>query len=91
MSPRMWFTLVLRYLGASEFVTGLSYFVTAYNVYMGYFTPSTESSAAFLTHGVESVAIGSILVFGAAHISALFVSALPTGVQAPDAGTPTNV
>jgi hypothetical protein len=87
----MWFALVLRFLGASQVVSGLTYFVTAYNVHMGYYNPTTETAAAFLTHGLESVALGAILVFGAAHISALFVSPLPTGAQGPDSGIPANV
>ena len=37
MSPRMWFTLVLRTLGAYQVLTGLSTFVTALNVYLGWY------------------------------------------------------
>ena len=61
MSPRMWFTLVLRYFGVSEVISGLNSFVTAYNVHLGYFSGSA-TTGAFVNHGVEGVAIGLVLL-----------------------------
>lgn len=76
MSPRMWFTLVLRYFGVSQVLAGLNSFITAYNVHHGYFT-GAATTEAFVNHGVEGVAIGAVLLIGAAQISALLVKALP--------------
>lgn len=90
MSPRMWFTLVLRYLGASEIFNGLNNFVTAYNVHAGYYA-SSASTLAFVNHGVASTAVGAVVLLGAAHISALIVSALPSKQAEPNNAEPSNV
>ena len=90
MSPRMWFTLVLRYLGASEIFTGLNNFVTAYNVHEGYYSIGA-SALAYVNHGVASAAVGAIVLLGAANISALLVSALPSKQTEPSNTTPSNV
>lgn len=90
MSPRMWFTLVLRYFGVSEIIAGMNSFVTAYNVHLGYFNGSA-TAGAFVNHGVEGVAIGAVLLLGAAQISALLVKALPVKPGAPERANPQNV
>ena len=90
MSPRMWFTLVLRYFGVSEVIAGMNSFVTAYNVHLGYFNGSA-TAGAFVNHGVEGVAIGAVLLLGAAQISALLVKALPGKPSAPEGADPQNV
>jgi hypothetical protein len=90
MSPRMWFTLVLRYLGASEIFNGLNNFVTAYNVHTGNFA-GAASTMAFVNHGVASTAVGLAVLLGAAQISALVVSALPAKQAEPPATEPSNV
>ncbi|HTV83900.1 MAG TPA: hypothetical protein VME63_00725 [Dyella sp.] len=90
MSPRMWFTLVLRYLGASEIFSGLNYFVTAYNVHTGNYA-SSASALAFVNHGVASAAVGLVVVLGAAQLSALVVSALPAKQAEPAQTEPSNV
>lgn len=90
MSPRMWFTLVLRYFGVSEIIAGMNSFVTAYNVHLGYFNGSA-TAGAFVNHGVEGVAIGAVLLLGAAQISALLVKALPVKPGAPEGADPQNV
>lgn len=90
MSPRMWFTLVLRYLGVSEILSGLDHFVTAFNVHVGLF-PSSTTTLAFINHGVKNAIVGAILLLGAAQISALLVSALPTKLSEPGNGESANV
>ena len=90
MSPRMWFTLVLRYFGVSEVISGLNSFVTAYNVHLGYFNGSATTEA-FVNHGVEGVAIGLVLLVGAPQISALIVKALPEKLKDPESAQSQNV
>jgi hypothetical protein len=90
MSPRMWFTLVLRYLGASEIFSGLHNFVTAYNVHTGNFSGGA-TAMAFVNHGVACTAAGLVVLLGAPHISALLVSALPSKQAEPSSTEPSNV
>jgi hypothetical protein len=63
MSPWTWFTLVLRYLGASEIFYGLREFVTAYNVHDDSYSVGS-AAMAFVNHGVASCALGLIALFG---------------------------
>ena len=88
MSPRMWFTLVLRGLGAYEFLNGLTSAVTALNIHLGYFNGSS-TTMAFVNHAVESCVVGAFLVLLAARISALLVPPLPT--RASEGEPPANV
>ncbi|HKU17913.1 MAG TPA: hypothetical protein VJP80_01435 [Candidatus Saccharimonadales bacterium] len=90
MSPRMWFTLVLRYLGASEIFYGLREFVTAYNVHDGSYSVGA-TTMAFVNHGVASCALGLIALLGAAQISALIVPPLPSKQAEPTNAEPTNI
>lgn len=90
MSPRMWFTLVLRYLGASEIFNGLNNFVTAYNVHTGNYS-GVATATAFVNHGVASTAVGLVVLLGAAQISALLVPALPSKQTEPSNAEPSNV
>jgi hypothetical protein len=88
MSPRMWFTLVLRGLGAYEFLNGLSSAVTALNVYFGYFNGSA-TTMAFVNHAVGSCTVGALLAVLAARVSALLVPPLPE--KPADGASPANV
>lgn len=90
MSPRMWFTLVLRYFGVSEVIAGMNSFVTAYNVHLGYFNGSA-TTGAFVNHGIEGLAIGFVLLLGAPQISALLVKALPDKLKDPEGAQSQNV
>ncbi len=90
MTPRMWFTLVLRYLGASEIFTGLNNFVTAYNVHAGYYA-SSASALAFVNHGVASAAVGLIVLLAAPYISARIVLPLQPKREEPTNTEPSNV
>ena len=90
MSPRMWFTLVLRYVGVSEAISALHSFVTAYNIHMGFSSGST-TAAAFVNHGVQEAAVGVVLVLGAAQISAALVKALPQKLKEPESAEPQNM
>jgi hypothetical protein len=86
----MWFTLVLRYLGASEIFNGLHNFVTAYNVHTGNFSGGA-TAMAFVNHGVASITAGLAVLLGAPHISAFLVSALPSKQIEPSDSDPSNV
>lgn len=90
MSPRMWFTLVLRYLGASEIFYGLRDFVTAYNVHTGSYSVNA-TAMAFVNHDVASSAVGLVVLLGAAQISALIVSPLPAKKGEPGNAEASNV
>ena len=90
MSPRMWFTLVLRALGAYEVLSGLSSFVTALNVHFGWYAGSA-TTLAFVNHAVESITAGALLVFCAARFSALLVPPLPTTSVEPTTDVSANV
>ena len=90
MSPRMWFALVLRSLGAYEFLGGLSYFVTAFNAHLGY-DKYLGAVQAYINHGVESCVVGALLVLAGPHISAFFVSPLPSKPNEPSTEVPANV
>jgi hypothetical protein len=86
----MWFTLVLRSLGAYQFIGGLSYFVTALNAHLGY-DKYLGAEIAYLNHGVEECVIGAVLLLAAARISAIFVSPLPSKANDGAAEAPANV
>lgn len=90
MTPRMWFTLVLRYLGASQIFSGLDHFVTAYNVHAGYYA-SSASTLAFVNHGVASTAVGVVVLLAAPYISARFVLPLPAKREEPSNSELSNV
>jgi hypothetical protein len=81
MTPRMYFTLVLRGIGIWNFIEGLDHFVTAFNVHKGLYTPSLTDSQAFVTHGSLHLVVGIVLLAGAATISALLVPAMQSPVQ----------
>lgn len=74
MTPRQWFALVLRYLGASSIVTGISYLVTAYDEFKGLYQGATTPLGA-INHAVVEGVLGLALLFWAERISAFFVPA----------------
>ncbi len=90
MSPRMWFTLALRSLGVYEFLSGLSFFVTGLNAHFGY-DKYLGAEQAYFNHGIESCIVGALLVLAGAHISAFFVSPLPSKTSEPITEAPANV
>lgn len=74
MTPRTWFALVLRYLGASSVLSATSYAVTAYNVQKGLYTGITTTLGA-VNHAVVEGVLGVALLFFADRIAAHFVPA----------------
>ena len=86
----MWFTLVLRYLGASEISNGLNNVVTAYNIHTGNYS-GVATTMAYVNHAVASTAVGLAVLLGAAQISAAIVSALPSKQTEPSNTEPSNV
>jgi len=82
MTPRMYFTLVLRCIGVWKIIDGLEHFVTAYNVNKGFYTPQLTQAQAFLTHGALNFLAGLALLLGAAAIGALVVPATRPHQQA---------
>jgi hypothetical protein len=84
MTPRMYFTLVLRGIGTWRLIEGLDDVVAAYNIHAGLYQTHVSDARSFLTHAVLSVAIGITLVMGAATISAMVVPPM----QSPDRDDP---
>jgi hypothetical protein len=75
MTPRMWFALVLRYLGAASIMSAISYLVTAYDTQKG-LNSGSLSVLAEINHAVVETIMGLALLFFADRISAFFVPAL---------------
>jgi hypothetical protein len=90
MSPWTWFTLVLRYLGASEIFYGLREFVTAYNVHDDSYSVGA-AAMAFVNHGVASCALGLIALLGAVQISAIVIPPLLPKQAEPANAEPANL
>jgi len=76
MTPRMYFTLVLRGIGVWKIAYGFEALTTAWNLHEKFYTPPYEMPGAFVSHAFVSFVVGSILLFGAATISALLVPPL---------------
>ncbi|SDG50274.1 MULTISPECIES: hypothetical protein [Rhodanobacteraceae] len=74
MTPRQWFALVLRYLGASSILTAISYLLTAYNVHKGLYAGAV-SELGSINHTVVDAVLGLGLLIWADRISAFFVPA----------------
>lgn len=74
MTPRQWFALVLRTLGAMSLVNTIDYLTTAYDIAKGLY-PGSLSSLGQINHAVIHTALGVALVFFADKLSALIVPA----------------
>ena len=75
MTPRSYFTLVLRGIGIWKIAYGLEALTTAWNLYEKFYTPPYETPGAFVSHGFTATFVGVVLLFGASSISALIVPA----------------
>lgn len=75
MTPRTWFALVLRYLGAASIISAISYLITAYDVQKGLYSGNVTALAE-VNHAVVDTIVGLVLLFFADRISAFFVPAL---------------
>lgn len=87
MTPRMWFALVLRYLGAASIMTAVSYLVTAYDIQKG-LNSGSLTVLAEINHAVVETIMGLALLFFADRISAFFVPALRAVLPNSDVTAP---
>jgi hypothetical protein len=74
MTPRQWFALVLRTLGAMSLVNAVDYLTTAYDVFKGLYSTSI-SPLGQINHAVVHVALGLAMIYFADKLSALIVPA----------------
>lgn len=75
MTPRTYFALVLRGIGIWKLAFAVEMFITAWNVYEKLDTDPYVTAGAFVSHGLVSLLVGFVLLFGATVISALLVPA----------------
>lgn len=87
MTPRTWFALVLRYLGAVSIISAISYLITAYDVQKGLYSGNVAALAE-VNHAVVDTIVGLVLLFFADRISAFFVPALRPLSREGDLATP---
>ena len=73
MTPRQWFALVLRYLGATTMLSGVSYVLQAYDVYKGLYNSGVVTTLGSVNHAVCDGLVGLGLLFFADHIAAFFM------------------
>lgn len=73
MTPRMYFALVLRGIGAWKLVHSLEDFTTAWNIHEKLYTLPYDTSASFINLGVVNIIVGALLLVGASAIAALVV------------------
>ncbi len=75
MTPRSYFTLLLRGIGIWKIIDGFDEATTAWNVHEKFFTSPYVTPGAYVGHAFTFFFIGIILLFFAAPISALIVPA----------------
>jgi hypothetical protein len=75
MTPRMYFTLVLRAIGVWKIAYGFQDLTTAWNIHEKFYTTPYDTTGGFMSLGFTQVFVGGVLLFGAAAISALLVPA----------------
>jgi hypothetical protein len=83
----MYFALVVRGIGIWKLAYAVEAFVTAWNIYEKLDTDPYVKAGAFVGHGLVSLLVGFVLLFGASLISALVVPASMGKRSAQDAGT----
>jgi hypothetical protein len=69
MSPLVIFALVLRCIGVWEFVQGVEYAVTWFDVHEGFAFHATFLPMAYVNQSVTHLLMGFVLVFGAPAIA----------------------
>ena len=72
MTPRIWFALALRTIGAWEVVQGLLTLAELFNIAAGLYRPSMSTAPAFLTLGFVQIAVGLALLKGAPLFASWF-------------------
>ena len=85
MTPRQWFALVLRYLGAYNAVSATTYLTAAYNINKGLYSPGFTPLGA-INRAVVDVVVAAVLLFFADRIAAYFVPARRPGAPATNDG-----
>jgi hypothetical protein len=72
MTPRIWFTLALRVLGAWVGYDALSYLIYSLNIKLGFFSPTSSGLGSFLLRGLIEAGAAWLLLRFAPLISAHF-------------------
>ena len=72
MTPRLWFSLFLRVLGAWTLLGAIGEFETTFNVARGFYRPAYTEAAAFFTRGLIESILALILLKGAPAFAAYF-------------------
>jgi hypothetical protein len=86
MTPRQWFALVLRYLGASSIISAVGHLGTAYDIFKGLYATGVYTTLGSVNHAVLDAGVGLLLLYFADRIAAYFV---PARLR-PDAGEETR-
>lgn len=86
MTPRMYFTLVLRGIGAWKLIEALDLFVGAFNIHAGLYDTHISTPEGQMTHGLLFLVVGLVLLKAAPAISALVVPPM----SAADGGKSTD-
>ena len=58
----------MRVIGVWELVRAFDYWIEAFDIYAGYFTPQTTTIGACFTHVVVYLALAIYLLLGAPHV-----------------------
>jgi hypothetical protein len=62
---------MIRTLGVWEFLDSISYFVSAYDIHVGYYLPSVSGIGSSLTHAITYLVVSIFLMFHAPFVSGL--------------------
>ena len=81
MTPRVWFILALRILGAWQALLAFESLVTMFNIARGLYRPSYTEANAFFTHAFAYFVLAGILLKGAPIIAGLFYPVSAQGSQ----------
>jgi len=77
MTPRDWFTIILRAFGVWELLNTCDQAITVLNINAGIWKPLHTEMGSYVTHALETFLIGIWLLKGAPAISQLFYPAKP--------------
>lgn len=91
MTPRMYFTLVLRGIGVWKLIEGLDNFVTAFNIHIGAYDTHLIAPKAYVAHGLLLFAVGALLLKAAPAISVMIVPPMSAGDADRPQSPPANV
>jgi hypothetical protein len=72
MTPRDWFTLILRVLGVWELIATADEVVTILNINAGLWHPARTEIQSYIAHGIATFLIGIWLLKGAPTIARIF-------------------